>query len=38
MGFKNNDKISSLYVQFKIEFPIDLTFDEKKELENILNK
>lgn len=38
MGFKNNNEISSLYVQFKIEFPIDLTFDEKKELENILNK
>jgi hypothetical protein len=38
MGFKNNEEIHSLYVQFKIEFPIELSDGEKKEIANILNK
>tara|TARA_B100001063_G_C16741378_1_gene544992 strand:- start:1391 stop:1840 length:450 start_codon:yes stop_codon:yes gene_type:complete len=38
MGFKNIEEINSLYVQFKIEFPIELSGDKKKEIENILNK
>ena len=38
MGFKDNEEINSLYIQFKIEFPIELSDDIKKELVNILNK